>query len=855
MKQIFNLFAFTCILSISLPISANTDGLITIRGRIVDKTKQAIPFSTVHIVTPQNPFSIVKGVASDNNGEFSLLAAKNSAYILHARFLGYKNQAIEIKTDSIGLELGDIILETETFALSEITVRPSLEVTADKIIYRFEDDPVRERSNLFDMLEKMPLVSVSPAGKIIVGSEDKTYIVLRKGCEDALFSFRNVKFEELIKKLPAMGFTTFEIWTVVPPKFSQYDYVINILPDPTQRLFGATTSPEAFYSFGHGESRVGLGSNGSANIFRFSGGVKYEDSDAPKGTRETMTMFHETVSEHESLFKQKETNNNESTAWQVNLSASLDISKQQFITLELNTNFKDLENRRSTRTENITNESISPESLGEYVAKYTSNAWSIGAIYQLDFCKKNRIFNVSYLYSSAPSQGYNSREINNITRNENKQKESDSTNITSKTHRVQFDYYDLFFGEKIRFNTRIGTLIINHDNKSVTIDNLTGTECINRYRRLRQNLNRIDGFVNFSYNINRQVNINTVLSIDYLLKPNATKATTGVFTEQIRQERLLLSPEARIFWQFRIPESSKGKVKTFDEMTPDEQVAYITKNMAAGKSFQEITSNSSSIVPNSSIKLDYLYTKRRPGISQLTNYEDERDPLYIRRGNPTLRPESYHFLMMRFGSWFINSFFVNFSFSNDKIVPQTRKEGNKIIQSYYNSGKTRDYRVGFFHTFFKNTISISPLFQNSYINYGDGNWSQEQQVSINIQYNLKLYKNCNSTLGARYYNTHCSGSIGQKDIMPLELSIETIWTPQIFESKAFIIFGMNDILRWNRHIKHHINMPEYRQSTETKHSGIPLYISIRATFGKFKVKPVKMGKSTISIGGFSTDDE
>lgn len=86
------------------------------------------------------------------------------------------------------------------------------------------------------------MIEIDPMGKIIVGSRDKKYIVLRKGREDALFDFRHVTFEDMIKRLPAMGFTTFEIWTVVP-KYKDYDYVINILPDPTSACLGQRVLP------------------------------------------------------------------------------------------------------------------------------------------------------------------------------------------------------------------------------------------------------------------------------------------------------------------------------------------------------------------------------------------------------------------------------------------------------------------------------------------------------------------------------------------------------------------------------------------------------------------------------------
>lgn len=530
---------------------------VVVKGRIVNEHKQPIPFASVYVTPPLHPTSIIKGCISNDNGEFFLPAARNKAYILKVTVLGYKEATLQIQTDSATLNLEDIVLKEIFYQMSEVVVKPPLQVTADKIIYNFENDPNRAQSNLHDMLSKMPLIIVGPMGKISVGSEDKTYIVLRKGREDALVNFENVSFEEMLKRLPAMGFTTFEIWTVVPPKYEKYDYVINILPDPTQRLFGAVGSPEIYYNFDGKELRTGIGGNGSANVFRIAGGAKYEYIDAPKRTRKTTTSFYAKENSPETFFGQKEISYNTNHIWRANLSASLDISKRQFITFKWNASFVDSEKHRQITSEKTAQANILSQSVSNHQTTYEADSWSIGATYQLDFIKPDRSLNISYLTHSAPFQKRDDREVNSTFGIETEMKTLAMEDVKSYTHRIQVDYYDEFFKNKLKFTVQTGYLMMDYQNEGKTLDKVTRIENTQLYNFFDQEFHRIDGFVNFSYNVNKRLNLSAKTNADYLPSYNRTKSVTGTFQEYIQQKKLLFNWEGKLFYQFAIPEPRK----------------------------------------------------------------------------------------------------------------------------------------------------------------------------------------------------------------------------------------------------------------------------------------------------------
>lgn len=829
---------------------------VTIQGRIIDQNKQPVPFASVYITLPQNPTSIVKGAISNEKGGFSLSSGRHKSYLLKVMFMGYKEHSMKIQTDSVGLNLGDITLEEVSYKMSEVVVKPPLQVTAEKIIFNFENDPNRSKSSLHDMISKMPMIHVDDMGMISVGSKGEKYIVLRKGREDALVNFQNVSFEEMLKRLPAMGFTSFEIWTVIPPKYEQYDYVINIIPDPTQRLFGAVGSPEAYYSSNNGVLRTGLGGNASADIFRVAGGVKYEYMDAPKDTRETQTTFYAKNDAPESLFNQKEKSFNNSDTWQANLTTSLDISKRQFISFNFNASFSDSKNRRQTISEKMVNETSLSRSISNYITKYKSDSWSLGATYQLDFKKPDRSLNISYLLGISPSQRHNNREMDYTAGTDEDTKISVGDDVEKKTHRIQFDYFDHFLKNKLKFNAQAGYLIQDYQSEGITLDELTGIEDIHQYTYFEQELHRIDGLVNFSYNVNKRLNISAKANVDYLPNYNTTKSITGTFEEYIEQKEFLFNLEGKISHRFTIPNPWQKEEKPYDEMTPAEQSAYMIKRLSslgAGESFKDVIDNISTIVPNSSLRFNYMYNQRRPGVRQLTNYSDEQDPLYIKRGNPNLAPEAYHSLYMTFSSWFINNFSA--SFSDDKVVSQTRREGDKVVQSFYNSGKTRNFSVGMSQPFFKNKLTMSSNFSSYYTDFGNENSRKQQNFNLQARYSLRIFNTFSSNFDLNYYKTFNSGTEGEEDVFPLNLSMSLLGRPQIWGKQLLISVGANDILRWDKKTRRYADMPDYQQTVETKHRGLPLYFSISTTLGKFKVKPVKATKSSATVRGFSTDTD
>jgi hypothetical protein len=88
----------------------------TVKGTIVSSTTEG-PLSEVNIVN----INQVKGVATDDNGEFEIKARANDT--LHLSYLGYKSIKVRVTNDWLKFGNTKIVMTELALALEEVTVR------------------------------------------------------------------------------------------------------------------------------------------------------------------------------------------------------------------------------------------------------------------------------------------------------------------------------------------------------------------------------------------------------------------------------------------------------------------------------------------------------------------------------------------------------------------------------------------------------------------------------------------------------------------------------------------------------------------------------------------------------------
>ena len=820
---------------------------ISVKGAVTDENDEPMGSVAVWVSDTSNITSVIKSDVTRTNGKFNLTIQANKKYILTVKILGYQTVTKNIAAGAEDIEIGNLKLLPDVKTIKEVVVKPQLTVTADRIIFNFENHPDRAKSNMLDMIQMMPLIWKDPLNnKIYVESPEKTYIVLRKGREDALFNFSDVRFDEMLQKLPAMGFTTFEIWTIVPERYKKYNYVINILPDPTQRLFGAIGGNEASYFANAGDMKLSQFVNGSADKIRFSSNFSFSNLYAPQTKEDVSMLFYPTQTKEELRITQNAVSRSSGETWSAGIMTSIDITKTQFINIGFKGN---IGNGRTVKTTNTDSLYSGMHTLMQNKYNSTSEieSWEMSASYQFDFKKRQRMLDISCLISSAPAKN----DDNLFTYYENSQGNNRGKLTSSRTNdmkqRIQLDFGDSYMEGKYRLTGQAGYLSTNYDRENSVFDLPTGNNRTDAFSSFEQNIKRLDGYVSLVNNTFKRLSISATMRGDYLLNDQTAKAIEGNVSKNINQKPLLISGGGGFNFRFNIPQPEKSN------QTP--------MPMYGNRIIPGLNSGGG----NSSVSIIYNLGRQRPSNDQMNNYVNADNPLSVRRGNPNLKIVNIHHFSFGFSSWFRISPGFGYSFSNNIIAPRTFLEtdenGTRIVNSYDNSGKYRSISISGGYSSKTGMMPSSKPFSFRFTHcnfdgsfgktfFGDGAFTNNYRINISTFCLITIQK---YRAGVRFIFSEniTTGAYGKK-MNPFMLNIDFVSNPIIIK-KINLTYSvtLGNLLNLDNKSSNTVNMPEFESITKTTTLRIPVYISIRISYGQFKVKPVKNTRKQATVEGFS----
>lgn len=168
-----------CLLMIS-SICVFSQG-IKITGKLIDHdTKDGVMMVTVQMLKSDSTY--IKGVLSDEKGNFEIEAPKNGKYILKFTSIGYvtltKSVSVSAGKD---VALGNIVFSTDAIMLKEATVigqAPPVTVQEDTFVYNASAYRTPEGSVIEELVKKLPGAQVDDDGKVTInGKEVKKILV------------------------------------------------------------------------------------------------------------------------------------------------------------------------------------------------------------------------------------------------------------------------------------------------------------------------------------------------------------------------------------------------------------------------------------------------------------------------------------------------------------------------------------------------------------------------------------------------------------------------------------------------------------------------------------------------------
>ena len=147
----------------SSTIIAQTTPQATVSGKLVDEKAQPFPFVNVLLLSSADS-SLVKGIATDENGEYQFKNIKYGEYLTLVSMVGYqKYYSNRTKIATPVFKFPVIQLEPETQSLSEVTVvakKPFIEQQIDRTVLNVENSIVSAGATALEILERAPGVTV-----------------------------------------------------------------------------------------------------------------------------------------------------------------------------------------------------------------------------------------------------------------------------------------------------------------------------------------------------------------------------------------------------------------------------------------------------------------------------------------------------------------------------------------------------------------------------------------------------------------------------------------------------------------------------------------------------------------------
>jgi len=180
MYNLLRKILLVAILSVATVAAVSAQGL-KITGTLVDRdTKEGVMLATVQMLKPDSTF--VKGVLSDEKGNFTISAPSPGSYILKFTSVGYSPMTKNVNmTGKKNLALGNMTFVADAIMLKGATVvgqASRVTVKEDTFVYNASAYRTPEGSVVEELVKRLPGAQVSDDGTITInGKEVKKVLV------------------------------------------------------------------------------------------------------------------------------------------------------------------------------------------------------------------------------------------------------------------------------------------------------------------------------------------------------------------------------------------------------------------------------------------------------------------------------------------------------------------------------------------------------------------------------------------------------------------------------------------------------------------------------------------------------
>ena len=617
-------------------------GSAKISGKLIDSTtNKAVEFASVAVYDKNN--KVVDGAMTDMNGAFTVKNLAKGTYRVVGSFIGYKNAVlakVEIKANKEEVNVGNMLMSTDTKVLAEVTVTGQaslIEDKVDRLVYNADKDITSKGGTAEDVLRKVPMLTVDMDGNVQMRGSGNIKVLINNKPSSILAT--NVA--DAIKQIPADMIKQVEVITSPSAKYDAEGTagIINIITKKNnlQGLTGFVNTgagwrgANAFGNVNLRKKKVGMALN-------FGGNSSYNTPSDGSTNRVSSVRGVETV------FKQSDENDVRRLFANSQLTLDYDINAKNSMSLSARYG-KGGFNTTGLQTSLLN--TVSGTILQQFAqnSKNIRNNQSIDVDFNYTKTFKEQGHELAFL----AQHGRNVRVTEFInSRNSVPFNKSNNDGINGETT-FQMDYTYPF--KKNIFE--VGAKYIIRDVTS-EFDFFNWDASTSAYIIQANRTN------NFSYD----QDVAAAYSTFTIALPKKWGIKAGVRYEN-----------TQITAKFQTSDS-KITIPAYENVIP---------SLSVSKDFPK----------NHKVRASYTQRIQRPSLEFLNPFVNYADPLNISYGNPLLKPELSHSFELNYSTYFkansINvSLFRRFTDNNITSVRSVNEQGI-VTSTFDNIGKTNFY--------------------------------------------------------------------------------------------------------------------------------------------------------------------
>lgn len=180
MRKIFVLTMLLWVAILSVFAQTKT---ITVSGRLIENdTKEPAAQATVQLLSlPDSAYAA--GIASANNGTFTLPKVKAGKYVMKVSYIGFKTKYVplQLSASTPNKRLGTLELESDAIMLAEAVVvaeAPQVQVVEDTVAFNSSAYRTPEGAMLEELVKKLPGAEVDDDGNVKINGKDISKIMV-----------------------------------------------------------------------------------------------------------------------------------------------------------------------------------------------------------------------------------------------------------------------------------------------------------------------------------------------------------------------------------------------------------------------------------------------------------------------------------------------------------------------------------------------------------------------------------------------------------------------------------------------------------------------------------------------------